>query len=71
MLAITLVGGSSSRSRVFSPIELGEFQCCSPTEFFQFHCRLPAGLLLGGVHGFLLGDLTKVNELKRSPAPMM
>jgi hypothetical protein len=40
----------------FSPIKIGQFQCLSPTELIQFHCPLVGALLLGGVHGFLLGN---------------
>jgi hypothetical protein len=41
---------------IFSPIKIGQFQCPSPTELIQFHCPLVGALLLGGVHGFLLGN---------------
>jgi hypothetical protein len=41
---------------MFSPIKIGQFQCPSPTELIQFHCPLVGALLLGGVHGFLLGN---------------
>jgi hypothetical protein len=50
---------------VFSPIKLGQFQCPSPTQVFQFHCQLATALLLGDVHGFLLGNGA---TLKRSRA---
>jgi hypothetical protein len=41
---------------VFSPIKLGQFQCPSPTQVFQFHCQLATALRLGDVHGFLLSN---------------
>jgi hypothetical protein len=41
---------------IFSPIKIGQFQCPSPTELIQFHCALVGALLLGDVHGFLLGN---------------
>jgi hypothetical protein len=41
---------------IFSPIKIGQFQRPSPTELIHFHCALVGALLLGGVHGFLLGN---------------
>jgi len=41
---------------IFSPVNIGQFQRPSPTELIQFHCALVGALLLGGVHGFLLGN---------------
>jgi hypothetical protein len=41
---------------IFSPIKICQFQCPSPTKLIQFHCPLVGALLLGGVHGFLLGN---------------
>jgi hypothetical protein len=43
-----LIGSLSLLVAIFSPIEISQFQCCSPTEFFQFHCQLAGALLLGG-----------------------
>ena len=36
---------------IFSPIEIGQFQCPSPIELIQFHCPLVGALLLGGASG--------------------
>jgi hypothetical protein len=41
---------------IFSPIKIGQFQCPSPTELIQFRRPLVRVLLLGGVHGVLLGN---------------
>jgi hypothetical protein len=51
-----LIGSLSLLVAIFSPIEISQFQCPSPTELIQFHCPLVGALLLGGVHGFLLGN---------------
>jgi hypothetical protein len=54
---------------VFSPIKLGQFQCPSPTQVFQFHCQLATVLLLlGDVHGFLLSNFH--SGTLSVPAPM-
>ena len=48
--------GSLSGLLIFSPIKIGQFQCPSPTELVQFRRPLVGALLLGGVHGVLLGN---------------